>query len=384
MKLADGTEKKVEIRFCNPAKQNSSEESKGALTFFVEGQINNTTRTHRLTSGDIFMEYTETKREIDADGDQAVKGIFYRAKTSSQECVYANGTKSLYRTDFMVTCNAAGKRSDALRYDNITIAVDNDDSCLFHVEAFHSNGCPTLEYAGFVQYVMNHPYILASILIGFGIASCFFGGLLFEWVVAGIAGIMVFIIVCMLASALGGFTALQTHSSLSAGRVIACIFSFVLAIGLGFVAGYFIKKTHKISLGILGGIGGFFLAFLLYGLVFAKFITQSTWMLWVCLAVGVGLGAFLVYKLQKELLIGLTAVIGGYTIIRGISMIAGGFINEFDMMAQMKSGTFELPNTFYAYLAGFIVMAVAGTLTQIKMGYKDKLPADDYDAYNKV
>jgi uncharacterized membrane protein YfcA len=107
-------------------------------------------------------------------------------------------------------------------------------------------------------------------------------------------------------------------------------------------------------------------------------------MLWVCLAVGVGLGAFLVYKLQKELLIGLTAVIGGYTIIRGISMIAGGFINEFDMMAQMKSGTFELPNTFYAYLAGFIVMAVAGTLTQIKMGYKDKLPADDYDAYNKV
>lgn len=279
---------------------------------------------------------------------------------------------------------ADGKREDPLHHDKLTVRVDEKDICLYHVEATHANGCAVFEYAGFVQYVMNHPYILGTILIAFGVVACFFGGLLFEWVVAGIAGIMVFVIVCMLASAFGGFTIFQASSAFSAGRLIAAIVSFVAALALGFVAGYFVKITHKISVGILGGVGGFFLSVLLYGLVFAKFVTESTWLLWVCMAVGIALGGFLVYKLSKPLLIGLTAVIGAYTIVRGISMFAGGFINEFEMMTQMKSGTFDLPNTFYAYLAGFFTLAAAGTLTQVKLGYQDKLPADDYDSYNKV
>lgn len=315
------------------------------------------------------MEYTETKRAVDEDGDNVVNGIFYRAHPSSENCTYSNGTVSKYRSDFKVTCDAGAARTDALHHDKLFVRVDAEDMCLYHVEAVHANGCPTFEYAGFVQYVMNHPYILAAVFVAFGVASCFFGGLLFEWVVAGIAGIMVFVIVCMLASAMGGFAVLQTHSAVTGGRVFACILSFVAALGLAVVAGYFVKITNKINLGILGGIGGFFLSVLVYGLVFAKFVTESTWLLWVCMAVGIAVGAYTVYKLSKPLLIGLTAVIGAYTIIRGISMIAGGFINEFDMMAQMKSGNFVLPNTFYAYLAGFVALAVAGTFTQVKLGY---------------
>ena len=35
----------------------------------------------------------------------------------------------------------------------------------------------------------------------------------------------------------------------------------------------------------------------------------------------------------------------------------------------MKAGTFELPNTYYAYLAGFVALGVSGTFWQYYKGY---------------
>lgn len=236
---------------------------------------------------------------------------------------------------------------------------------------------------------MNHPWIVAAGLLAFGVTSCFFGGLLFDYVVGTLAGIMTFFVVAMLASAFGGFKALESHADATAGRVFAALFSFLIAAGLAFLVGYFVKKTTRITIGVIGGIAGFFLAFLLYGLVFAKFVTQSTWLLWVTLFVGVAAGAYLVFKFKSQILIQLTAIVGGYMIIRGISMVAGGYINEFQMMSQMRSGNFNLPNTFYAYLAGFAALTVGGTIFQFKKAYDGHVKTydsfgDASDSYKSV
>lgn len=223
---------------------------------------------------------------------------------------------------------------------------------------------------------MNHPWLVAAGLLAFGVTATFFGGFLFDYVVASLAGIMVFFLVALLTSALGGFVVLEKHSSASFGRVVAALFSFLLAVGLAVLAGWFVKKTSRIAMGLLGGIGGLFLAFLGYSLLFAKFVTGSTWLLWLCLIGGVAAGGFLAYKFKNNILIQLTATVGSYMIIRAISLVAGGYINEFEMMSQMKSGNFELPNTFYAYLAGFVALAVGGTFFQYKKGYDKHINVD--------
>lgn len=65
----------------------------------------------------------------------------------------------------------------------------------------------------------------------------------------------------------------------------------------------------------------------------------------------------------------LTALVGAYALIRSISLIAGGFISEYTLMTQIKSGKFELYNWFYLYMAGFAAIAVGGTYWQWHKGY---------------
>ena len=370
--LVNGANKKFEVRFCNPAYQViGSGEGKSSLVFLLDDE---NLRATRLTSGSATMNYTRTLRKLnEEDENNDVVGIFYDAEpiTNGEECVASSGDAPArpYIVDYTVNCDASGARSDFLQKKDFSVAQDANDKCLFHVTATHAAGCAKYELSGLIQYITSHPYLVAAIFISFGVVSTFFGGLLFDWVVASIAGIMVFLIVSMLFSSFGGFKALETHAELNAGRILFAIFSLLVSLAAAFFAGWLIKKTTDIAAGVLGAIGGFFGAFLLFNLVFAKFVTQSTWLLWVCLIVGVAGGFFLTYYFKKNIIIQLTAVVGAYTLIRGIGMIAGGYPNEFEMFSQMKAGTFELPNTYYAYLAGFVALGVSGTFWQYYKGY---------------
>lgn len=228
-----------------------------------------------------------------------------------------------------------------------------------------------------MQYVMSHPWIIAGSLIAFGIAACFFGGKLFDIVVAALAAIIVFFIACMIAQFFGGFNALEVKSKLGFGNVLKVILSFVFAIGSGLAAGYFVRKTSRIAMGVIGCACGFFLSVLVYGLVFAPFVTKASWLVFVVMLVGTIGGGYLAYSFKNAIIVQLTATVGAYTIIRGISLIAGGYISEFSIMSQMQSGNFELPSTFYAYLAGFIALTLGGTFFQWHKGYHTIKRVDD-------
>lgn len=280
-----------------------------------------------------------------------------------------------------MTCDATSTdRKSPLSFENLKVSQDSNNKCNFIVEATHPVGCPTFEVQGFVQYLNNHPYLIALILLAFGVASTFFGGKLFDWVVASLAGIMTFLVVSMIASAFGGFRLLEAHSAFTFGRFLATLFSFAVAGAAAFAAGWFVKKTSRIAMGVLGGIGGFFVSFLLYGLLFAKFVTTSTWLLWVILFAGVVGGAFLSFKFKSAITVQLTATVGAYALIRALALVAGGYPNEFEMMSEMKSGNFSLPNTFYAYLAGFAALAIGGTAFQWHKGYHKIVTIDGSDA----
>lgn len=128
----------------------------------------------------------------------------------------------------------------------------------------------------------------------------------------------------------------------------------------------------------------------MYGLVFAQFLTNPAfiWIFWILGGAG---GAYLAYKFEGEIIVQLTALVGAYALIRGISLVAGGFISEYTLMEQIKLGEFHLPGWFYLYMAGFVALAVGGTYWQWHKEYNKlngksgKDVGDDLgDGFNKV
>jgi hypothetical protein len=93
------------------------------------------------------------------------------------------------------------------------------------------------------------------------------------------------------------------------------------------------------------------------------------WVVALIMLLGTLAGGFLIYKFEKNILIQLTAFVGAYTFIRGLGLILGGYISEFSILGELKNGNFQLPGTFYAYLAGFVVLSIGGTYFQYHKGY---------------
>lgn len=360
--------------------------SKSSLAFIVNDKGE---RATRLTSGDLFFDNTDTIRSAEEDGAKTV-GLKYTAKTQTDDlCVVADAEKNItavpYTVDFEVTCNP--DYSD-LRHDRITFAQDTSNKCLFHAKAAHKSGCPTFELSGFVQYITSHPWIMAVALIAFGITACFFGGLLFDWVVSVLAGLMAFFVAAMIMDSFDGFDVLKVKATLNAGPVILMLFSFLVSIGAGLVAVWFVKKTARIAKTVIGCIAGFMASVLLYGLLLAQF-AQSAILVFLIMLAGTVAGGFLVYKFEKNILIQLTAFVGSYSIIRGLGLVLGGYISEFSIMGDLKSGNFSLPATFYAYLAGFVLLSVGGTWFQYNKGYNKHINsegavADESDGYKAI
>lgn len=216
---------------------------------------------------------------------------------------------------------------------------------------------------------MGHPWIIAGILIAFGVASCFFGGLLFDYVVASLAGIVAFFVVAMVMDSFGGFNVLKVKQAAKAGPIIFVVVSFLLSLTAGIAAGFVVKKTARIAKALLGCVAGVFVGFLLYSLVLGQFVPNAMWLYILTELVCFFAGGFLVYKFDKVILVQLTALVGAYTIVRGTSLILGGFPSEFSVLGMMQAGNFEVPATFYAYLAGFAALAVGGTFFQWSKDY---------------
>jgi hypothetical protein len=77
--------------------------------------------------------------------------------------------------------------------------------------------------------------------------------------------------------------------------IIMAIVGFVISTLVAIAAGYLACKLPKFASGILGGIAGFFLGFLLYSLVFAIFIYSSPILLWVILIACSAAGSYLMF-----------------------------------------------------------------------------------------
>jgi hypothetical protein len=219
------------------------------------------------------------------------------------------------------------KSKTFLAYENFSVTKDSEN-CKLDITATHSAGCGVFQGSGFVQYLNSNPWLMGLITLAGGVAVCFFGGILFDYILMGVPSFFAFLFVAIAMSSLGLFSVFEAGTSATGGNVIKAIFGIVISLAAAFGAAYIGYKTKQIAMGIFGAIGGFFLGFLLYSMVFAMFIKSSPILLWIILIGFSALGGWAIFKYQEEMELHLTVFVGSYFIVRGLGFLFGGFPNE--------------------------------------------------------
>jgi len=139
----------------------------------------------------------------------------------------------------------------------------------------------------------------------------------------------------------------------------------------GILVGYFTAKIAKIGLFLLGAWLGYIVGLILYGAFL--YTTDSQVTLWVTvsvLAVVFGGLSFLIY--EHAVIFG-TSIVGAYMLIRGISLLAGGFPNEYTLIDDIKSGHMDgVGWKFYVYMVSMLLAAIIGIIFQEKWKNRNK------------
>lgn len=130
---------------------------------------------------------------------------------------------------------------------------------------------------------------------------------------------------------------------------------------------------------ILAGAVGFFLGSTLYNL--ALFWAYNVYVYFVFSIVIACLCAFLAWKFFHQILIFGTAILGGYALVRGISLFLGHYPSEIEMITQLANGVKpQVDGYFYIYIAGMVVAFVLGAVVQTK--FQNRKNVEDY--YQKI
>lgn len=200
---------------------------------------------------------------------------------------------------------------------------------------------------------------LGAIYIVVGIVMAFFGTKFIFWVLGGAVGFIVagalFLAVQVMA------LPIDSGMGILIGVGIACI-----VVG-GLVAWCTAALSRKYVVQIMGAIAA------MIGLVMVgRIFKQGGWVAIALGVVGAVIGWFVADKLRNFIKAAATALLGSFLLIMGIGQYAPGFPSitgvKFEDVAENPNANIEL----IGYAAGFVIVAVVGTIYQMKTQAQDK------------
>lgn len=245
-----------------------------------------------------------------------------------------------------------------LRYDG------GNSACTYTTTLTSKDVCPSFDLNALWDFLEEYDYLWGAMFILGGIFLTFFGRKLWKAAIFMVTTVLVVFAILLLFYT----TFLEDTTEQWVGWTV-----LVCSILIGLVAGFFMMKTERISAALLAGWGGFLLGFMLNEMVLYKVESQA--LFW-CISIGCGIvAACLTFCLYEHVLINMTAFGGAYMAVRGVSLYAGGFPNEFTLADQIKAGdTSAFTNWFYLYMACIVVLAVIGSVVQYKTNKKEDNP----------
>lgn len=142
----------------------------------------------------------------------------------------------------------------------------------------------------------------------------------------------------------------------------------IVCLAISAAVAYLISRVTELGIIVSGVAGGFFLAFLMNYLIFWRIDSSPSWLFLNCLIVYFCvLGGILGYEFKDIIVILATSLIGSYITVRSISVIFGGFVNEFEINTWMKTGAMPtVPLSMYFYLILIFALFAVGAFFQMK------------------
>ena len=318
-------------------------------------------------------------------GNSSVSSSFYKVEDTARNItvlrmkmpegdVCQSDNSKRYVTEMDLTCDES---AEAPVFSNSPI---NINSCTNTIFVATKSACPKYNVYAMWNRMIENKWIFGLIIIGLGIFFCFFGE--------------EFIKISQILA--GGAVALVLFMYLIFNNTEITMYSWqfwliiVLALVIGCLAGYFMSLITWLPGVVFGGLLGFVLGLVLYNL-FLRFIQSNpATIFWITMIACIVGGCIFGYFFEESICIISTSICGAYAIIRGLSIIAGGFPDERQVYELGQKGEWDqmkklLDAAVYGYLAGFIILAIAGMYVQFKYFYDGdkKKKKDDKEKEDK-
>ena len=226
-----------------------------------------------------------------------------------------------------------------------------------------NEACPKFDFYVIWEFINDNVFIFSIALIAFGFFNCILGNRAAKYTC-----FLITLFTCVILVLFFGQFILPSGC---AKWIIWVI--LIIGIIIGAAIGFFVFRHHKKVLSFLvGGVSGFFLGQLLFSLfgnlISWNQIVVNVLFVIICIIISICLA----YWLQDAIIIFATSFIGAYTFIRGISLFAGGYPNEFtviDLKNQGEDGQLKELITWrvWIYLVAIIIATGLSIFIQFKI-----------------
>ena len=268
-----------------------------------------------------------------------------------------------------ILCDSDVEGKDFLK--NFTFDY-SDDPCIHTMTMRSIHGCTLRSTYLLLKLLNKYNYVFCVIFVLVGLVLCLFGNRYINKTIIIIGGFIgCYAITAAVLSFFPSFITTETY-------LFVCLF---VAFVLGCVIGYFLKDDIRFSCLLLGAALGFSCATFVYQIVqnYVEFDPEIVY--YACIGVCIVLGAFLGWKLHKYVVIIGTAVLGGYLVMRGISLVAKNYLDESLVIDLIKNKEWDelkdMRNEWiYAYLGTWAILTVVGIYYQCKNNGKKKTNKD--------
>lgn len=284
------------------------------------------------------------------------------AQDSNIKCSTGNGTNSFVAT---INCNPNITGQGAAIINKVDYTTN---PCELQVEMTHAAGCPSVDLWDVHKFIIACKWIIGFTFIICGPIIGMVGKRMFPWIVAIGAAFVCWAIFCILFLVFGWMN--------SAAGFWIC---FIVAFGLACLSAWLVKKAIWFEVGLLGVLGGFFMASYFYSFIVAATGWESAVFYWLlvlptCIASGI-----LSWKYARTVVIVTTSYVGSYMFSRGFSYLCGGWPHDTTLFSGATDYT-EFTGVFWVYFSLIIVGFTFFMFWQLKIEkeHKNHAELDDY------
>ena len=289
---------------------------------------------------------------------------------------YCNSTSgSKHSLKLSIKCDPDVDGKDFYKTLNFT----NSDECIHMAEMRSLYGCSLRSKYLLLKLLKDYKYVFCVIFVLVGLCLCIKGNAFLKTAIIVTCGF----IGCYALSAL--VLKMFPDFITSESYLFLCLF---VCFVLGCIFGYVIRnETTTYSL-LLGAGLGYLLNTFVYQIVQNYVDFNPEYLYYICLGVCIVICAYIGYKLAEKIVMIISAILGGYLAMRGVSLVAEHYLDEGLIIDLIKEKEWDQLNEMrdgwtYAYLGSWLALTIVGLYFQCKQGKNSNKSSSNND-YQKA